>query len=89
MISAFKSILDDTFHVSGRLLVYLRVSVIDALVLVKRSIFRLAMGNLGRSRKGWGSLWIPLTLHESKGLDYDIEKTTSLSFTLITLFSMR
>jgi hypothetical protein len=61
-------------------LFYLRVSVIDALVLVKRSIFRLAMGNLGRSRKGWGSLWIPLTLHGFKRLDYDIEKTTLLSF---------
>jgi hypothetical protein len=37
----------------------LRVSVIDALVLVKRSIFRLAMGNLGRSRKGWGVCGYP------------------------------
>jgi hypothetical protein len=55
MILAFKGILHDVFHVFGYLLI-LRISVTDALVLVKRSIFRLAMGNLGRSRKGWGSL---------------------------------
>jgi hypothetical protein len=43
-----------SFTYLGTCLFYLRVSVTHALVLVKRSIFRLAMGNLGRSRKGWG-----------------------------------
>jgi hypothetical protein len=69
-----------SFTYLGACLFSLRISVTEALVLVKRSIFRLAMGNLGRSRKGCGSLLIPLTLHRFKGLGYDIEKTTSLSF---------